>query len=140
MSAFSSFIISVSAACVLLSALYILCPEGKLKAPIKYTFALTLLCCVCSLGSIGNKIDIDFSISDKYTGVSVAAAEVTAENIFRSALGEEKIEFKKIEVLADKLQDGSISITSVTVYSPEPYEKIVSVIGSDAYEVVVLNE
>ncbi len=139
MNGISSFIISVSAASVLLAAVYILCPEGTLKAPLKYTFSLAFLCCICALSSIGQSIDVDFSLKSAQTP-DKAHAESVAHSIFVSALREENVEFKKIEVLSDKLGDGSISISKVTVYSSESPQKITDVIGSDAYEVVVKNE
>ena len=139
MSEISSFIISVSAASVLLSAVYILCPEGKLKAPLKYTFSLVFLCCVCALSSIGRATDIDLTLKPA-DSVDKAHAESVAHSIFASALKDEDIEFKKIEVLSDKLPDGSISISKVTVWTRENSQKITDVIGSDAYEVVVKNE
>ena len=50
------------------------------------------------------------------------------------------IDFKKITVDTNKLSDGSITISRVTVYTCASAEQIIQAIGSDSYEVNVINE
>lgn len=68
-------------------------------------------------------------------------SEDTAKQVFKTALGKEGITFKKIEVITDKLENGSINITKVTVISDEDPEKIKEIISPDGtLEVEVINE
>ena len=72
--------------------------------------------------------------------VTEESAAVTAQMIFTQALSDADINFRKIEVETNKLTDGSITISRVTVYTNESYENITAIIGSDSYEVVIINE
>lgn len=141
MSSFSSFIIGFCSVCVLVGMLYILCPNGVMSKPVKYVFSLCFICCIIA-GSLGIKqIDFDqIPSTENKSFVTEEMAELTAEQIFGSALAAQNIDFRKIDVITDKLDDGSISIIEVIVYSSATPEEINRVISSDDYEVRVINE
>lgn len=67
-------------------------------------------------------------------------AAVTAQTVFEKVLTDQDINFRKISVDTNKTADGSIVISRVTVYSDESSQKITSAIGSDSYEVLIINE
>ncbi len=141
MSGFSSFIISFCSCCILLGFLYMLCPSGSMEKPIKYIFCLCFVCCV--IGSAFALPSPDFSYFDKSNSAVILNEQntaVTAQTIFAEALRQSNINFRKITVDTNKLNDGSIIISRITVYTTEPVEKVRKAIGSDSYEVVIINE
>lgn len=141
MSAFSSFIISFCVGCILLGALYMLCPTGNMSATVKYIFCLCFVCCVIGSVITLKLPDLSFFEGEKTTlAITEQNASVVAQSIFCEALTSENINFRKITVEANKLSDGSITISKVTVYTDETYEKINSIIGSTSYKVDVINE
>ena len=141
MSAFASFLSAFCVSCVVLGGLYLLVPEGKLQKAVRYTFSLCFLCIlITSIGTIGR---LDFKIEQKDEGefISVGAAAESARIVFERALDSSDINFRKITVLTDKTDNGSIIISKVTVYSSEEANKILNVISGDgSFEVEVVNE
>ena len=141
MSALNSFIISFCVGCVLLGFLYMLCPSGNMSAPVKYIFCLCFVCCV-----IGAAISLptpDFSYFETAANSEILTeqnAGVTAETVFCEALRQQNINFTKITVATNKQPNGSIIINKVTVYTEELPQKIYDAIGSESYEVEVVNE
>ena len=137
----SSFLVSFCSACILLGFLFLLCPKDKLNSSVKYVFCLCFLCCVLS-GVVDfpklNLSQLDTAASNAVLTEQSAAA--VAQSVFAEALTQQNINFSKISVDTNKLSNGSITISRVTVYSAESAELIVSVIGSDSYEVCVINE
>ncbi len=135
------FIISFCTGCVLLGFLYMLCPSGNMSAPVKYVFCLCFVCCV-----IGTALSIpspDFSEFEKIGNTDILTEQntaVTAQSVFGEALRQQNISFRKITVNTNKLHDGSIFISKVTVYTSEPTQNVLAVLDSDSYEVVVINE
>lgn len=141
MSNLSSFMISFCSSCILLGFLYMLCPDGSMSKSVKYVFCLCFLCCVLSTVIGMPKIDLgDFSQTSKSDTVTEQSAATTAQLIFTEALTRSNINFAKIEIDTNKLSDGSITISRVTVYSTVPADQIIAAIGSDSYEVCVINE
>ena len=140
MSNLSSFMISFCASCILLGFLYMLCPSGSMGESVKYVFCLCFLCCV--LSCVTNIPKIDFSTFDSAEPqlVTEQSAAVTAQTVFATALTDADINFTKITVDANKLQSGSITISRVTVYTAATAEQVIEVIGSDSYEVCVIND
>lgn len=141
MKGFSDFIIAFCSSCIFLGFLYMLCPEGNMASGVKYVFCLCFLCCI--LGSVTNLKEFDFgdfSSSIKTETVNERSASVSAENVFAEALSSQNINFTKITVDTNKLSNESIIISKVTVYSDCDKEDIIAVIGSDSYEVCVINE
>lgn len=141
MNGLSSFIISFCGSCVLLGFLYMLCPSGSMSAPVKYVFCLCFVCCVVGAAlSIPNP---DFSYFDGSEGADILNEQntsVTVQAVFSEALRQSDINFRKITVDTNKMSDGSIIISKVTVYSGDDKSKIIQAIGSDSYEVVIINE
>lgn len=141
MDGLNSFLISFCVSCILLGFLFILCPSGSMNAPVKYVFGLCFVCCV-----IGTVIAIpkpEFSYFDKSENTTVLTEQnssISAQMVFSEALRQQNIKFRKLTVDTNKLKDDSISISRVTVYTDESAEKIIQAIGSDSYEVIVINE
>lgn len=141
MNGLSSFIISFCGSCVLLGFLYMLCPSGSMSAPVKYVFCLCFVCCV--IASVLTIPQPDFSYFDKANNAEILTEQntaVTAEMVFGEALRQSNVNFRKISVETNKMSDGSIIISKVTVYTTESAQKVGEIIGSDSYEVCVINE
>lgn len=141
MEGLNSFIISFCSSCILLGFLYMLCPSGSMGASVKYVFCLCFVCCI--IGAVLAIPKPDFSYFDKGDTSEILTEQntaVTAEAVFGEALRQQNINFRKIVVDTNKMRDESIIISKVTVYSGEDAEKIIQAIGSDSYEVCVLNE
>lgn len=141
MSNLSVFITSFCSSCILLGFLYMLCPSGYMEKSVKYVFCLCFLCCV--LGCVTNLKTIDFSAFKAASDTEIVTergASVTAERVFAQTLADQNIDFKKITVDTNKLSNGSITISRVTVYSNASAEQVIKAIGSDSYEVNVINE
>jgi len=138
---FSVFMISFCSSCVLLGFLYMLCPVGNMAKSVKYVFCLCFLCCVLSGVSAFPKPNFSAFLSKKSNpAVTEQSAAVVAQMTFAEALSNAGINFRKIEVCTNKLYDGSITISRITVYTAADLEEITDVIGSDGYEVCVVNE
>ncbi len=141
MNGISTFIISFCVSCIVLGILFILVPDGALNKSVKYVFSLCFVCCL--IGSVITLPQPDFSIfsaARNIDTVTLQNAQTTATAVFCEALKSQNINFKKIEVDTNKRNDGSIIISKVTVFSDQNAEKIIEVIGSDNYEVVIINE
>ena len=141
MNGLSSFIISFCGSCVLLGFLYMLCPSGSMSAPVKHVFCLCFVCCV--IASVLTIPKPDFSYFDKANNAEILTEQntaVTAEMVFGEALRQSNVNFRKISVETNKMSDGSIIISKVTVYTTESAQKVEEIIGSDSYEVCVINE
>ena len=157
----SAFAVSFCSSCILLGFLYMLCPAGSMEKSVKYVFCLCFLCCV--LGCVTNLKSIDLSAFDttsKSEIITEQSASITVGSLRRrvelqnsgefdkifvmiadaQALTDKNIDFKKITVDTNKLSDGSITISRVTVYTCASAEQIIQAIGSDSYEVNVINE
>ena len=141
MSGFSGFVISFCTGCVILGFLFVLCPKGNMYISVKYAFCLCFVCCV--VGGIVSIKQPDFSDFEKSNTQEILTeqnAAVTAQMVFGETLRQENINFRKITVNTNKLTNGSIIIDSVTVFTNEDASKILQLIDSDNYEVIVVNE
>ncbi|MBR5472568.1 MAG: hypothetical protein IKU82_01115 [Clostridia bacterium] len=141
MEGLNSFITSFCGSCILLGFLFVLCPSGGMAGSVKYIFCLCFLCCV--LGAAFSIKTPDFSQFSAYGSSEILSeqnAAVTAQTVFCEALRQKNINFRKITVDTNKLNDGSIIISKVTVYSSDDSSRIVEAIGSDSYKVVIINE
>lgn len=141
MKVFNEFVIVFCTSCIFLGFLYMLCPDGNISPSVKYIFCLCFLCCVLSSVANFKKIDFgDFASEIETDYLTEQSAAVTAQSVFETALSSQNINFTKISVDTNKLSDGSIIISKVTVYSDCEPEEIIKAIGSDSYEVCVVNE
>ncbi len=123
-----------------MGALYILMPKGKMSKAVSFAFSLAFLCLVLSAAVKLNNISLPkiSQESKEFNNERLSAA--SAQAVFAEALASEGINFRKITVFTDKTDTGSISITKVLVFTAAGYEKVAGAIGSDSYEVVVVNE
>ena len=141
MSGINSFIVSFCGGCILLGVLYMLCPTGNMSKSVIYVFCLCFVCMVVGAALSIKPPDLSMFDDIKYTEILTEQnVAVTAQTVFGEALTQKSINFRKITVDTNKISDGSIVINRVTVYTDEPQQKVTQVIGSDSYEVVVINE
>ncbi len=141
MGMFNSFIISFCTASILLGFLYMLCPSGNMNASVKFIFCLCFVC--CTMGSVVSIPSPNFSFFDNQQKIEILTEQNTAtvaQSIFCEALRRDNINFRKIVVDTNKLADGSIVISKITVYTHESPQRVIDVLHSDGYEVVVINE
>ncbi len=141
MNAVNSFIISFCVSSVILGLLFILIPKGALNKPVRYVFSLCFVCCL--IGSAVGLTTPDFSnFEAAYSSdfLNESNAELVLQSVFEEALASQNINFRKITLDTNKLTDGSIIISKVTVYASDDTQKIIDAIGSDSYEVVIINE
>lgn len=140
MSAAKTFIAAFCTGAVLLGVLYILVPEGRFGRIVRYAFCLCFLSLVLSAAvKISGEDFVNFSGSaPNFDNEKLSAA--TAGTVFSEALTSAGINHKKITVFTDKTESGGINIIKVYVYTAAPADKVNAVIGSESYEVVVINE
>ena len=140
MSALNSFVTAFCVSCIALGTLYVLVPKGNMSSAVKYAFCLVFLCVILTAAfKIGTVDILRFDArSEDFADERFSAA--TAQMVLSEALSSENINFTKITVFTDKNETGGINITKVYVYTAEREEKVREIIGSDAYELVVINE
>lgn len=141
MNGFSSFIISFCVGCIMLGFLDMLCPSGSMSKSVKYIFCLCFVCCIiCTVAAIPEPNFSYFKSNNTTEIITEQNVASTAQSIFAEALHQTGLNFRKIMVDTNKLSDGSIVISKVTVYTSESAQNINAAIGSDSYEVDVINE
>lgn len=82
----------------------------------------------------------NFDIKDSAEILTEQNASVAAQMVFCEVLNKSNINFRKITVDTNKLRDGSIVISKVTVFTDEDPFVVSQAIGANEYEVVVINE
>ena len=137
---FTAFVSAFCIGSVILGVLYILVPDGKLNKAVSYAFSIALLCVVLSGAVKLSDVQIPGVSESRSDFDNERLSAASAEMVFAEALSREKINFSKITVFTDKSGSGGISITKVFVYTAESADRVNSAIGSDIYEVVVINE
>ena len=112
-----------------------------MSASVKYIFCLCFVCCVLGGALTVPRVDWSgFEIAEQDTLIKEQNANNMAVTVFEQALSDSGINFKKIAVDTNKLQDGSIVIIKVTVFTDVSKDTVLSLIGSNSYEVEVINE
>ncbi len=142
MSGLSSFITAFCVCLVLLGFLYILCPGGSMSKPIKYVFCLCFICCMLSSTALLKNVDfseVSFDNSEHQIITEEMSAN-TARQVFASALTKSGIDFEKITVHTNKMNDGSISIIKVIIYTSASPDAVKAVFDNVDFEVEVINE
>lgn len=138
-----SFLAAFCVSCVLIGCLHIICPEGKLSKPIKYVLSLIFIVTVLSASRLTpSNININLP-SPEFTADSYEALQISsAEYVFSYTLKANGINFEKITVCTDKLQDGSIVINKVVIISDCEKQEILNALGELAKtrEVEIINE
>ncbi|MBQ1231144.1 MAG: hypothetical protein IIX73_02145 [Clostridia bacterium] len=127
--------LSVSVSAAVISAFYIICPDGNMSKQMKYIIGLLMLLAV--LTPIVS-VNIEIPTSDKEIEFSVDATDMVASQysyIAKSILENEKIYFEQISVITDILEDGNIIISKVCVYGAEDIEKAKSALSVHFEEV-----
>lgn len=127
--------LSLSVSAVVISAFYIICPDGNLSRQMKYIIGLLMLLSV--LTPIIS-VNIEFPVSGKEIKFSADATEMVASQyryIAENILEKEKIYFDRILVNADILGDGNIIISKVCVYGVSEKEKAYALLSSHFEEV-----
>ena len=62
MNALNSFITAVCAACVIIGAAYLICPDGSMQKPVKYVLSLVFIAVIISAVPIARvKFDLNFN-------------------------------------------------------------------------------
>lgn len=139
MNSFRAFVTAFCAATVFAGGVELLCPKGRMSKTVRYALSVFMLFCIVSAAMLftGTKIKPDIpTVNIEKNDMSAVAARQT----FAEALRREGIDFSEITVCTDKSDDGSISITEVTVYTSVSEERINEIIGSDDYDVRVIYE
>lgn len=86
---------------------------------------------------------IDFNFTPKSETANFENMQISAaEYVFSYTLSQQEINFSKLQVYTDILEDGSIVITKVVIASNEPREKILKALGElkDNREVEIIDE
>ena len=130
MNALNSFITAVCAACVIIGAAYLICPDGSMQKPVKYVLSLVFIAVIISAVPIAReKTEDELLISG-------------AEYVYGSVLKKAGVNFNKITVCTDKTESGGISIIKIAVSTNEPEYKVKEALNAAGvnYEVTVQNE
>ncbi len=143
MSGFAVFITSLSAACVFIGALQLICPDGAMEKPVKYILSLVFLVSVISTTGLitgGLNEEIDFNVSREIESEELYIS--SAKYVYETALRSAQINFSKITVCTDKLSDNSIVISKLVIYSDCESIRIMDALGNAAknIEVEIINE
>lgn len=143
MNSIYEFITVFCSICLLFGGIYILKPTGNTAKTVKYIFSLIFVCVV--LTAIFKIKNFDFSLKQNSVDYQISYDSLTESAItktFSEALRSSNINFSKITVCTNKNDDGSISISKVTVISDEPKEKITEALGATSaeYEIEVFYE
>ena len=139
----SSVIVAFCVACIIIGALYILCPDGELSKSVRYVLGLSFILSIIAFTGITVKNpSAEFSFSSSQLTDSSDLDVANAKYVYSYALKSAGIDFSEITVCTDKQADGSIVINKVIIRSDCEREKILSVLGEMAkiYEVEIVNE
>lgn len=145
MKTFSQVILGFSAASLILGAVYMLRPSGKMEKSVKFAFSVIFLSVIIAAFAGLLKINTPFSVKASSADLTETAEAVTkyrAEYLCEALLKENGINFNKILVNTDISADGSIGIKRVTVFTNNTQNGIKELILSAvmAREVEVINE
>ncbi len=127
--------LSVSVSATIISAFYIICPNGNMSKQMKYIISLLMLLAILTPVV---SVNIEIPTLSSKPHYSVDAREMVAsqyEYIARSALEAEGIFFARISVNTDILEDGNITISKVYVYGVKEKEKADAVLSAYFKEV-----
>ena len=139
----TSFFMSFCVSAIFIGAIFIVCPNGKMSKPVKYILCLVFTVIIISSVS---KINPDFDLSASQPQNTTSNADKlkiqSAEYVWGECLKAANIKFAKITVCTNKLQDDSIIISKVIIFSNENKENILNALGDLAktIEVEIINE
>ena len=143
MNALNSFITAVCAACVIIGAAYLICPDGSMQKPVKYVLSLVFIAVIISAVPIARvKFDLNFNAYEYSEKTEDELLISGAEYVYGSVLKKAGVNFNKITVCTDKTESGGISIIKIAVSTNEPEYKVKEALNAAGvnYEVTVKNE
>lgn len=143
MNALNSFITAVCAACVIIGAAYLICPDGSMQKPVKYVLSLVFIAVIISAVPIACvKFDLNFNAYEYSEKTEDELLISGAEYVYGSVLKKAGVNFNKITVCTDKTESGGISIIKIAVSTNEPEYKVKEALNAAGvnYEVTVQNE
>ena len=142
MSYFTSFITSICAACIMIGALHMICPDGAMGKSVKYILSLIFIVSVIAAAFSIRNFDwnTDYTVPEIQSDESLQSA--SARYVYAAALKSAGINFREITVCTDKSESGSIIISKVIIYSDCDAAKIRVALGAAAenLEVEIINE
>lgn len=106
----------VCASAVILGAVYVICPNGKMSGPVKYVMGLIMMLCVLSPFFTSS---FSFSRTAEEADLKISAeGMMTAqtEYVVSELLEDNGISVDKIKVYMDISKNGSISIYRIKLY------------------------
>ncbi len=127
--------LSVSVSATVISAFYIICPDGNMSRQMKYIIGLLMLLAVITPVV---SVNIEIPASDSKAGYSVDATQMVAsqyEYIVEKVLEENEIYFDRISVNTDISENGNIVISKVCVYGVSEKAKAESILSEHFKEV-----
>ena len=100
------------------------------------------ICCLIPCLSIFKGFKVSTDISKIYKTDNITnLTETVITQTFETALKNNGINFKKIEVCTNKIDSDSITISEVKVYSKDNVQKIKELFGNDeSFKVSIINE
>ncbi len=144
MNGFKQIITVLSAVFIFFGAIEFLGNKSKMEKPLKYILSLVMMLVI--LGAVfGIKnLDIDITtphLSRDYT-IQKQTYKTQSEYLIGAVLKDNSIEFSKVNVKVDILQDGSIIISEVEVVTKQNAEQVGNIIKGhfDVLKVSVVNE
>ena len=143
MNALNSFITAVCAACVIIGAAYLICPDGSMQKPVKYVLSLVFIAVIISAVPIARvKFDLNFNAYEYSEKTEDELLISGAEYVYGSVLKKAGVNFNKITVCTHKTESGGISIIKIAVSTNEPEYKVKEALNAAGvnYEVTVQNE
>ena len=143
MNFFSQLIVAFCASSVFIGILFLLCPDGVMSKSVKYILGLSFLLSVITVAGITVRTD-EFEFREfEFPENNLNTVETqTAKQVYSYALSQAGINFDEIELSTNKLEDGSIIINKIIIYSDADREKIIETLGEAAqnFEVEIINE
>ncbi len=143
MNALNSFITAVCAACVIIGAAYLICPDGSMQKLVKYVLSLVFIAVIISAVPIARvKFDLNFNAYEYSEKTEDELLISDAKYVYGSVLKKAGVNFNKITVCTDKTESGGISIIKIAVSTNEPEYKVKEALNAAGvnYEVTVQNE
>lgn len=140
---FSQLIVAFCASSVFIGILFLLCPDGVMSKSVKYILSLSFLVSVIVAAGITVKTEgFEFTQFDLPQETLQNTQAKTAKQVYSYALSQAGINFDEIELSTNKLEDGSIIINKIIIYSDADREKIIETLGEAAqnFEVEIINE
>ncbi|MBE6749674.1 MAG: hypothetical protein E7560_00730 [Ruminococcaceae bacterium] len=140
---FTSAVTAFCVSSVFIGVIYIICPDGVMNKIVKYVLSLCFLATlIVSVNVFAKNDSFHIEINEHILADTENLDITSAKYIYSYALQKEGINFKEIEILTDKAEDGSIVINKIIVNSDCREEEITNALGEAAknFEVVVINE